>query len=177
MDMNSMPMGDTNMGMDMNSMSMDDTNMGGNPYDTNFDAGVEADEENDPKHYIEQLSGKLSQTLRTYQDSLPQPDADTAKYAAGMVVKAAIEGLSNKDVKDILDKLETDGDDENENNEEGNDEGQQMDFDGLESRNRHSALIDEIFNQLTQTKDEEPRQKRNTKNSYRKQPFVAPEMN
>lgn len=183
MPMDGMPMDDPNMGMDMgddmSQMGGFDDTMGENPYDTNFDAGVEADEENDPKHYIEQLSGKLSQTLRTYQDSLPQPDADTAKYAAGMVVKAAIDGLSNKDVKDILAKLDTDeGEDDNdgENNDSDN-EGQQMDFDGLESVNRHSAMIDEIFGQLTQTKDEEPQQKRNTNDSYRKKPFVAPQMN
>lgn len=76
-----------------------------NPFDTNFDAGVEADEETDPKRYIQQLTGKLSQSLRSYNEGLPQPDADLSKYVAGMIVKQASEGLSQGDVKEILDKL------------------------------------------------------------------------
>jgi hypothetical protein len=39
-----------------------------------FDAGVEADEETDPKKFIEQLSGKLGQSLRQYTKEQGQPD-------------------------------------------------------------------------------------------------------
>ena len=117
----------SNMPMDMgeeqpmdnqfNNLNVDQEEV--NPYDSDFDAGVEADENEDPKHYIEQLSGKLSQSLRSYQDGLPKPDADTAKYAAGMVIKAAIEGLSQEDVKDILSKLDDNENDEGYENDEG----------------------------------------------------------
>ena len=146
-----------------------------NPYDKNFDAGVEADEEDDPKRFIEQLSGKLSQSLRSYQDGLPKPDAETAKYAAGMVVKAAIDGLDNKDVKDILNKLKTDEDDETSEEPQGDEES--MEFDGLESVNRYNSMIDEIYIDLTQKKEKENSLDQiNKEITYRKKPFTAPKL-
>ena len=81
-----------------------------NPYEADFDAGVDADEENDPKRFIQQLTGKLSQSLRKYNEQLPQPDADLNKYVAGMVVKQATDGLSQEDVTEILDKVKNDED-------------------------------------------------------------------
>ena len=77
-------------------------------YGADFDAGVEANEEEDPKKYIQQLTGKLSQSLRKYNENLPQPDAELSKYVAGMIIKQAIEGLSQEDVADIMDKVEKD---------------------------------------------------------------------
>lgn len=57
-----MPMdGETPMG---NEIPMDDNS--GSEFDTNFDAGVEADEDEDPKKYIQQLTGKLSQIGRAH---------------------------------------------------------------------------------------------------------------
>lgn len=79
-----------------------------NQFDTNFDAGVEANEEEDPKRYIQQLTGKLSQSLRNFNDDNGQADPDLSKYVAGMIVKQCIEGLDPKDVKEIKDKLDTD---------------------------------------------------------------------
>ena len=81
---------------------------GQSEFDTNFDAGVEADEEADPKRYIQQLTGKLSQSLRSYNQGLPQPDAELDKYVAGMIVKQAVEGLSAEDRGEILSKVESD---------------------------------------------------------------------
>ena len=174
------PMGGSQPPMNEPPMGMEEEN----PYDTNFDPGVEANEEEDPKHFIEQLSGKLSQSLRSYQEGLPKPDAETAKYAAGMVLKAAIEGLSQKDVKDILNKLDDeenefadDGDDENFEDEMPNMEGdEKMEFDGLENKKYYNSMIDEIVQNIIQPNKEEPLQKRNTNNSYRKNPFVAPKL-
>ena len=48
--------------------------------DTPFDAGVEADEESDPKKYIEQLTGKLGQSLRKYNEEQPKPDFSLEKF-------------------------------------------------------------------------------------------------
>ena len=79
-----------------------------NQFDTNFDPGVEADEEQDPKRFIQQLTGKLSQSLHQYNQSLPQPDADLGKYVAGMIIKQATEGLSQEDRSEILDKVNSD---------------------------------------------------------------------
>ena len=61
---------------------------GENQYDTNFDAGVEADEDSDPKTYIQQLTGKLSQSLNSFNDE-QGPDAGLNKYVASMIVAAA----------------------------------------------------------------------------------------
>ena len=81
-----------------------------NPFDTNFDAGVEADENEDPKKYIQQLTGKLSQSLRKYTENNGQPDIDLNKYVAGMIVKQAMEGLSPDDADEIIDKVKSDED-------------------------------------------------------------------
>lgn len=76
-------------------------------FDSDFDAGVEADEKEDPKKYIQQLCGKLSQSLRNYNNEQPQPDTELNKYVAGMINNAASEGLSPEDVKEIIDKIES----------------------------------------------------------------------
>lgn len=156
---------------EMEEPSMEEPMMGDeeNPYDSNFDAGVEANEETDPKKYIEQLTGKLTQSLNSYQSELPQPDADTAKYVAGMIISAAIKGLSGDDVNEILNKLKDDNEVEDIENEvddapqeepmpETGEEEVEMSFDGQESVN----------NDIMQTPDITP--------SFSKQPYTAPKM-
>lgn len=153
-----MPMGEP----DMEEPSMEEPMMGDeeNPYDSNFDAGVEANEETDPKKYIEQLTGKLTQSLNSYQSELPQPDADTAKYVAGMIISAAIKGLSGDDVNEILNKLKDDNEVEDIENKVDNtsQEEVEMSFDGHESVN----------NDIMQTPD--------VTSSFSKQPYTAPKM-
>lgn len=164
-------MGDPNMGMPMGGDPMQDPMMGGgmpmgseqNPFDTNFDAGVEADENADPKKYIQQLTGKLSQSLRNYNDGQPQADADLNKYVAGMIIKQAIDGLSPDDVQEVLSKVKSNDDMEQ---PQGSDDqpmggqqpmdmpmdGQQPQFDGMESR-RRSKSFSRIVNETTLTLD------------------------
>ena len=102
------PMGGPNDPMMGGGMPpMDNMPMQQNPFDTNFDAGVEADENADPKKYIQQLTGKLSQSLRNYNDGQPQADADLNKYVAGMIIKQAIDGLSPEDVQEVLGKVKS----------------------------------------------------------------------
>lgn len=164
-------MGDPNMGMPMGGDPMQDPMMGGgmpmggeqNPFDTNFDAGVEADENADPKKYIQQLTGKLSQSLRNYNDGQPQADADLNKYVAGMIIKQAIDGLSPDDVQEVLSKVKSN--DDMEQPQGSNDQpmggqqpvnmpmdGQQPQFDGMESR-RRSKSFSRIVNETTLTLD------------------------
>lgn len=81
-----------------------------NEFDTNFDPGVEADEEQDPKKFIQQLTGKLSQSLQKYTDNNGQPDVDLNKYVAGMITKQAMKGLSEEDAEEIIDKVKADED-------------------------------------------------------------------
>ena len=77
-------------------------------FDADFDAGVEADENSDPKRFIQQLAGKLSQSLRKYNEGLPNPDVDLNKYVAGMANNAAVEGLPPEDVEEIISKIKSD---------------------------------------------------------------------
>jgi hypothetical protein len=105
-----MPMGD-DMGMG-NEMPMDgDPNMmgpdGGSEFDTNFDAGVEADEDEDPKKYIQQLTGKLSQELGKYNNELGEPDIELSKYVGGMITKQVAKYLDDSGKKDLIKKIKT----------------------------------------------------------------------
>lgn len=165
-----------------------------NPYDTNFDAGIDADEEEDPRTYIQQLTGKLSQSLRAYNEDRPQPDTDLCKYVAGMINKQASAGLSEKDVKEILDKIEAgeefeepdsnvskDNEDDNVDNEikdseskNSHEEDGNSDTFPTESIDR-KELLDEIFNDiLNNNKKEEPLDKPIKDISFRKKPFTSP---
>ena len=140
-----------------------------NPYEADFDAGVDADEKNDPKRFIQQLTGKLSQSLRSYNEQLPQPDADLNKYVAGMIVKQATDGLSQEDVTEILDKVKNDEEIEEPSNGEENNQGanpqeqnapqeepqQQgpMSNEGL-CRNKRNSQISELYKEFTDCKDD-----------------------
>ena len=82
-----------------------------NQFDTNFDAGVEADEETDPKHYIQQLTGKLSQSINSF-NSEQGPDAGLCKYVASMVIAATCKNLDEKAKKELIEKINTAASDE-----------------------------------------------------------------
>lgn len=89
-------------------------------FDTNFDAGVEADEESDPKKYIQQLTGKLSTTLNSY-NSENGDDEGLNKYVAKMIVKASTKNMDDSQKKDIIKAINTSSD-EVEDIEDNNDE-------------------------------------------------------
>ena len=65
----------------------------------------EQPEQEGGKDGIQQMAGQLSQMIRDYNSEQPQPDVETNKFAAGMVIAAAIKDLDEKDRKDILKKL------------------------------------------------------------------------
>ena len=134
-----------------------------NPYDTDFDAGIDTDEDKDPKRYIQQLTGKLSQSLRQYQNDLPSPDTDLNKYVAGMILKQATNGLTDKDTKEILKKMKNDEDD--------------VDESVLHDNNDN---IDEIINDVLGIKkypEKSCTEKQYEKPSFKKLPFTAPSFN
>ena len=108
-------------GNDLNMDDMEMSNDNNKSFDNDFDAGVEADEENNPKKYIQQLTGKLSQKLRDYNESLGETDEDLNKYVAGMIVKQATKGLNDDDKKEIISKINSDddSDDESKDNSDG----------------------------------------------------------
>lgn len=91
---------------DMGGEGLEDPMDGGegNQFDSNFDAGVEADEDSDPKTYIQQLTGKLSQSLNSFNDEQGS-DAGLNKYVASMIVAAACKYLDEKAKKEIIEKI------------------------------------------------------------------------
>lgn len=78
-----------------------------NQFDTNFDAGVEADEDTDPKRYIQQLTGKLSQTLNKYNGEQEAPDEGLSKYVGKMIVKQVAKALDDAGKKDLIKSINT----------------------------------------------------------------------
>ena len=101
---------------------MDDTAepAGDAPFDkTPFDAGVEADEEEDPKKFIEQLAGKIATTLRTFTKDEGQPDFELEKYVINSVIAATHTAeMDEEDRKDIVKKIEDSGKGEDEPTDE-----------------------------------------------------------
>jgi hypothetical protein len=81
------------------------------PFDDEpFDAGVEADEESDPKKFIEQLTGKLGQSLRKYNEEQGQPDFELEKFAINSLLSAThISEMDAEDQKDIISKVKKAG--------------------------------------------------------------------
>lgn len=102
------PMGagamDPSMG-DPNAMGGGEENpAGGSEFDTNFDAGVEADEDADPQKYIQQLTGKLSQTINSYNNE-NGADPGLNKYVVCMIVAATCKNLDEKAKKEVIEKI------------------------------------------------------------------------
>ena len=76
--------------------------------DTPFDAGVETNEEENPEKYIQQLSGKLGQSLRAYTEDMGSPDYDLEKFAINSVLSATNSGeMDNEDQSDIIKKVKS----------------------------------------------------------------------
>ena len=203
--MDMMPMGGADMGMPMDGgmggdAGMDmgqDPMMGGMPeenYGADFDAGVDADEATDPKKYIQQLTGKLSQSLRNYTKDLPSPDADLNKYVAGMIIKQTVDGLSQDDVTEILNKVKSDeqpdeptqndammnGVDNGEQSPNGvQDPSQMMPQGANESVKRFGFNIDElVINDIDKENVEKDTQHQIKRSgSFKRSPFVSPSFN
>ncbi|TXG81749.1 MAG: hypothetical protein E6R13_05835 [Spirochaetes bacterium] len=91
------------------------------PFDDEpFDAGVEADEDTDPKKYIEQLTGKLGQSLRKYTEQQGQPDFELEKFAINSLLSAThTSEMDEEDRKDIIKKVNTAGDNDSEDSDMG----------------------------------------------------------
>lgn len=106
----------------MDDMSMDDAPApaGDAPFDkTPFDAGVDANEEEDPKTFIEQLTGKLATTLRSYTKDQGKPDFVLEKYIINSVIAATHTAeMDEEDRKDIIKKINDSGKGEDEPTDE-----------------------------------------------------------
>lgn len=138
-------MGGDPMGGDPNAMD------GGNQFDTNFDAGVEADEETDPKHYIQQLTGKLSQSVNSF-NSEQGPDAGLCKYVASMIIAATCKNLDEKAKKELIEKInsaasdeEQDMGDEDDLDMDGGDEEMPMDDSNMGQPQDQAPMNEQII--------------------------------
>ena len=145
-----------------------DGNNGQSEFDTNFDAGVEADEDSDPKKYIQQLTGKLSQSLSTYNNENGD-DAELSKYVGKMIVKQAAKGIDDAGKKDLIKTINTTSSDESENDDEDLDDSMD-DFDNPTDNAEEPVneecytvgKIDEILGNIidTERKKSQPTEKR-----------------
>jgi hypothetical protein len=78
--------------------------------DQPFDAGVEADEDSDPKKFIQQLAGKLGTSMRKYAETQGQPDLELDKFAVNSVISAAhTADMDPQDQEDIIKKVKSSG--------------------------------------------------------------------
>ena len=66
---------------------------------------------------IQEMAGQLAQMIRDFKETNPDEFVEAAKFAAGMVISAAIKGLKYRDRKDILKKVKA-----GEFNQDGGDE-------------------------------------------------------
>jgi hypothetical protein len=89
------------------------------PFDDEpFDAGVEANEEDDPKKFIQQLSGKLGQSLRKYSETQGQPDLELEKFAINSLISAThTADMDEEDRTDIIKKINKAGSDDSKDSE------------------------------------------------------------
>ena len=169
-----MPQDDTGM----QQPPMDD-GMGPNQFNANFDAGVEANEEEDPKKFIQQLTGKLSQSLQKYNDNNGQPDVELNKYVAGMITKQAIKGLSENDAEEIINKIKADEDftigDEQQPPMDNGMDGQQQPMNESFSSFKKRKQIKEIVNGVLNKKDDDvPLQQTHNDGGYRTSVYLSP---
>lgn len=86
-------------------------------------AGEEQPVENEEtgEKEIQEMAGQLAQLLRDYKKENPGQDIEVSKFAAGMVVAAAIKDMEIEDRKDIIKKLKA-GDYDDVDGEEGEEE-------------------------------------------------------
>lgn len=160
MDMQEPPMMDNQEPQGNMDMPMDDMGQ-------NDDFGDEGNGEDTPKKQIQQLTGSLSQDLRTYNDEQQQPDTELNKYVASMIVKQASKALTNKDKDDVIKKL-------NGNSESDDNEDIQQNEMPMESvRKMANKVVNEILNNsMIDGERKRDNKKLTTKKNY-KNPFQS----
>jgi hypothetical protein len=114
LDVSTEPSGDEEIDLDFSGEDIGEPKSDDKPFDdTPFDAGVEADEDEDPEKYIQQLSGKLGTTLRKYTEDKGSPDFDLEKFAINSVISATHTAeMDDEDQKDIIKKIKSSGGEE-----------------------------------------------------------------
>jgi hypothetical protein len=99
-----------------------------------FDAGIDVDEESDPKKFIEKLSGKIGQSLRDYTQKQGQPDFELEKFAINSLISATHTAeMDEQDRNDIIKKINKSG--ENDSQDSGMDNNANDENNGDDSNN------------------------------------------
>lgn len=100
-----------------------------NPFDKEpFDAGIDVDEDSDPKKFIQKLSGKIGQSLRDYTKKQGQPDFELEKFAINSLVSATHTAeMDENDRNDIIKKINNAGENDSENPDMGDDNNESGD--------------------------------------------------
>jgi hypothetical protein len=141
---------------------------------------VEADEETDPKKYIQQLTGKLSQTLNSYNNENGEPDTELGKYVLGMLVKQGTKGMDEKDRKEIIKKINTQNTEEVDDTDEYSDENMDTQMESKMIKCTKKQIFENFGinmddNNLSLTKnDVDTRIKSDTIKNKKTKPFEAP---
>lgn len=97
-----------------------------------FDAGIDVDEDSDPKKYIEKLTGKLAQKLRDYNGT--EQDIELNKFVINSLIPASVPQMDETEAKDVIKKVQDnigksggDSGNNNNNNNEPNNESPELD--------------------------------------------------
>ena len=150
----------------------------GNDMDSSFNGGMD-DDSSDPKKQIQQLTGKLSQELRNYNNDQTEPDTELNKYVAGMIIPQASKVLTGDDKSEIIDKINNNsssedevGDDESNDNEISN-EMPMDDSNPSESKRSIDKIIDEMVNSILNDNNKDRYEKKTDVKSKRKNPFIS----
>lgn len=109
-------------GLGNNQAPVNEPSSNDKPFDDEpFDAGIETDEQSDPKKFIQQLSGKLGQSLRSYTKQQGGPDLELEKFAVNSLLSAThTSEMDQEDQSDIINKVKSAG--ENQPEEPTNDD-------------------------------------------------------
>lgn len=155
-----------------------------NPFQADFDAGVDADEKTDPKNFIRQLTGKLSQSLVSYDNEQPKVDVELKKYVANMILKQCMKGLPSDVVDEIIEKAKTDNEtdqkeqpsDEDDMNAVQDNQSTEMPTESL-SRSQRMREVKNAYQDIVKGSTEKADQLDGLKvknNNYTNKPFSAP---
>lgn len=126
---------------------------GSKPFeDEPFDPGVEADEEEEPRKFIQQLTGKLSQSMRNYAKE-EDVDTDLEQYVVNMLLDAVhFEEMSEEEKKEMINTIEREGDPDQEEKEGGEGEDE---LSGEEELDGEENMGDEETGDEEEDEDEE----------------------
>lgn len=117
----------------------------------NNDMGDNSDEGLDPKKSLQQLTGKLSQELRLYNDEQEQPDEDLNKYIAGMIIPQATKALTDKGKREVIKKIKKGVTDDEMDDDSSMEDNQQMDA-NMQIESKIYEIINNILDDDNDTK-------------------------